>query len=602
MPPLAVALALAGCGSPSPEKPDHLTDSADTAAPCPPDDSTCNGVDDDCDGVIDELSEPPTPIWYPDLDGDGFGDGSAPVSACTAPADHLATAGDCDDTSADRHPDAHDPVGDGIDQDCDGVDATCSRPPDDFSRYVGDVVLDGPSAAATAADLCVEYDAIAGSVTLQNTDWTDLSALGCLCEISEGLVLDTNADLSSLAGLPADASLGRRLELWSNASLTTTAGLAGTRWMGAEVSVEQLVVRENPQLIELSGLDGWTTADLVQIRENDALVSLSGPPDLTAVLESLEVRDNPVLESVAGFDALRSVVELRIEGNPRLTSIAMGPDFEQVRYLTLGTNALADLTAFGTLRAIDTRLTVRAAPALTSLEGLDSLERLGGLRVEHNPVLDSLQGLQDASAAGGVSGTIELQGNPELKTLSGLDWMRWVDGDLIIGGTDAPTPLLSLTGLEQLEVVTGRVVIQRTRLLHSLDGLDALKEVGALHVDGTDQLASDPFTFAGVPSLTTIHGTLDLRNHPSVVDLAGLESVTSIEDLYILDNPTLQALDGLEGLRSADDLIVLRNAHLADISALNGLTSFGDVCIEAPDNPDEPAGLLDALGTVETCP
>ena len=41
----------------------------------------CNSIDDDCDGSVDENLDQFS--WFPDLDGDGFGDGeSSPVSAC----------------------------------------------------------------------------------------------------------------------------------------------------------------------------------------------------------------------------------------------------------------------------------------------------------------------------------------------------------------------------------------------------------------------------------------------------------------------------------------------------------------------------------------
>ncbi len=54
----------------------------------------CDGVDDDCDSVIDEGSarEP----YYLDADGDGLGAG-VPVLACERPIDRVANASDCDD-------------------------------------------------------------------------------------------------------------------------------------------------------------------------------------------------------------------------------------------------------------------------------------------------------------------------------------------------------------------------------------------------------------------------------------------------------------------------------------------------------------------------
>ncbi|HVJ20081.1 MAG TPA: putative metal-binding motif-containing protein [Polyangiaceae bacterium] len=58
--------------------------------------------------------------FYPDLDGDGFGDGSAaPVSACLLPFDHVENATDCDDSTAAANPGAPETC-DSIDNNCDG--------------------------------------------------------------------------------------------------------------------------------------------------------------------------------------------------------------------------------------------------------------------------------------------------------------------------------------------------------------------------------------------------------------------------------------------------------------------------------------------------
>jgi len=59
----------------------------------------CDDIDNDCDELIDEDDPdlvPPT--WYPDADGDGFGDDAESVTACEAPDDHIAIGGDPDDT------------------------------------------------------------------------------------------------------------------------------------------------------------------------------------------------------------------------------------------------------------------------------------------------------------------------------------------------------------------------------------------------------------------------------------------------------------------------------------------------------------------------
>ncbi len=80
-------------------------------------DELCNGIDDDCDGEIDEglLQE-----WYEDGDGDGFG-GGEPILSCVDVDGRTRDGTDCDDSAADTHPGAEEISGDGRDNDCDGT-------------------------------------------------------------------------------------------------------------------------------------------------------------------------------------------------------------------------------------------------------------------------------------------------------------------------------------------------------------------------------------------------------------------------------------------------------------------------------------------------
>ncbi len=75
----------------------------------------CDGLDNDCDGQIDEQA----PSWYADADGDGYGDPDAAVQACEAPEGCIADASDCDDAEAASYPGAPE-ICDGLRNDCDG--------------------------------------------------------------------------------------------------------------------------------------------------------------------------------------------------------------------------------------------------------------------------------------------------------------------------------------------------------------------------------------------------------------------------------------------------------------------------------------------------
>ena len=71
------------------------------------------------DKDVDE--SPELTSWYPDQDEDGFGDDALRSEAATAPDNHIAQGGDCDDTDPAVHPDAEEVCNDGVDDDCDGL-------------------------------------------------------------------------------------------------------------------------------------------------------------------------------------------------------------------------------------------------------------------------------------------------------------------------------------------------------------------------------------------------------------------------------------------------------------------------------------------------
>jgi len=80
----------------------------------------CNLIDDDCDGAIDD-----DPIdglvLFPDVDGDGYGDEDAdPIRSCTPVPGYVPTSSDCNDSDGSINPAASE-ICNFIDDDCDDI-------------------------------------------------------------------------------------------------------------------------------------------------------------------------------------------------------------------------------------------------------------------------------------------------------------------------------------------------------------------------------------------------------------------------------------------------------------------------------------------------
>jgi hypothetical protein len=104
------------------------TDCDDARAGTYPDATeTCNGLDDDCDGDLDEGVRT---TFYRDIDGDGYGVSGTTTQACTLPSGYATVAGDCNDGSAGVRP--------GASEACNGIDDDCAAGADDtFSCRFG---------------------------------------------------------------------------------------------------------------------------------------------------------------------------------------------------------------------------------------------------------------------------------------------------------------------------------------------------------------------------------------------------------------------------------------------------------------------------------
>jgi len=122
----------------------------------------CNGLDGDCDGIVDGPQAAGAQTVYLDADGDGYGDDATEQLLCEPPSDTTTLGGDCDDTTTTISPGVDERCN-GIDDDCDGtIDGSNAIDPYSWFRDEDGDGYGDPNARASACDAPAGFIAIAG--------------------------------------------------------------------------------------------------------------------------------------------------------------------------------------------------------------------------------------------------------------------------------------------------------------------------------------------------------------------------------------------------------------------------------------------------------
>ena len=137
-----------------------------------------------CDGIDNncdgETDENLNVVWYLDYDGDGYGDPNFPSNDCNPGNGYVSNDNDCNDLNATAYPDAAE-VCDGIDNDCDGdVDGNLAN------LFYQDADGDGygdPNAPSTVCD----SDSVGLVENADDCDDTEASAYPGAPEICDGI-------------------------------------------------------------------------------------------------------------------------------------------------------------------------------------------------------------------------------------------------------------------------------------------------------------------------------------------------------------------------------------------------------------------------------
>jgi hypothetical protein len=154
----------------------------------------CNGIDDNCDGQVDEGVQT---TFYQDQDGDSYGNAAVSQHACSAPTGYVANNMDCNDTSAAIHPGVAE-VCNGQDDDCDGAvdeSATSVMTPLTQSCYTGPSGTAGMGLCHTGTQTCLDgtFGTCAGEV-IPTTEVCNGQDDDCNGQVDDGVLTTFSLD------------------------------------------------------------------------------------------------------------------------------------------------------------------------------------------------------------------------------------------------------------------------------------------------------------------------------------------------------------------------------------------------------------------------
>jgi predicted outer membrane repeat protein len=348
--PVLLLLLLAACNGDEPVGTDLDQDGFPAPADCDDDDPAvnpgaterCNGIDDDCDGLIDQEAVDDKE-WYRDVDGDTWGDEDTAIRACDPPAEGYVDRGeDCNDLFDDVFPGGTE-VCDGLDNDCDGdVDEDAQDAPEWFRD--GDE--DGVGTDADTVFACAPPDGYVA--TPGDCDDADPARGPLRDERCNGIDDDCDEAVD-------EADAVDPVTLWPDADMDGHGDPAGaTRtgcpslpgWADVDDDCDDTEPRVHPGRDEIcDGLDN----DCDPTTSEDGLVALDGVAVADPASGLSSAADGSTLAICAGAWTLSATLDmdLRIEGPGGAAATTLTPAAAGSPMFTLSDGAsltLVDLT------------------------------------------------------------------------------------------------------------------------------------------------------------------------------------------------------------------------------------------------------------------
>ncbi|NCG18964.1 MAG: hypothetical protein GWP91_08130 [Rhodobacterales bacterium] len=270
----------------------------------------------------------------------------------------------------------------------------------------------------------------------------------------------------------------------------------------------------------------------------------------------------PELRAVHGDLIVAQNIDLAEVSLPALTEIG--------GQLVLQGNSVVNVN-LAHLSSVGGSLQVSENVGLTTFDVVRLRWVMGDFQVENNPELLALP----TATIDEVDGQVRIVNNDRLTELGAFQNALRIGGDIVVADNDG---LVNLDGFTYLVDLSGDIEVLDNASLFQFPGFQNLwTHAGSITVADNPSLER----MQAFVNLHTTAGTLRIEGNPRLWDLRGLESLTDVAGLAVVNNLNLPSLDGLEQLVVVSgDFELVDNPGVTDVLPLVALAQVdGDLTV-----------------------
>lgn len=345
----------------------------------------------------------------------------------------------------------------------------------------------------------------------------------------------------------------------------------GDIYFGGQDQINQFII-DYPNCTEIAGHVGISTWSE---DTNNAVSDLSPLTNLTSILGDLSIEYNSHLSSLNGLHNLTYVGgSIDIAINSQLSNISALKKINPNSFTSLNISE-------------NPILSVCNLPNFCTYLSLSTITHPRSIFENLNNCLDEVAVVNTCANTACPSGNVVLTSQSQIdQFVSDYPNCSMISGHLTLDGTlSGDDVIINLTGLSNIQNISGQLNIVHNTELYSLNGLDSVKNVGSnLWISNNTSLTHINNVFSSLESA----GHLYIGYNPNLYSAGQFDALTNLtSNLTIEQNPQLNDIEGLNNLNNVGgQLKIHNNSILNDISSLQNInpTVLNNLIITA--NPE----------------